>query len=171
MTMATLLLAKTLWLFGYGTSAYPCHTGAFSLNMRITVILQLLMLWKITTINICNFHQGMSILAMQSNGLLPQVEVVTPHNTDLLIEYFTVTLNSQIYSLNDWGHTCIFILSYYHHWALLCNDLVSELQNLLLYLDFTISLSTLQTYVPTVNHICVPWCQQMAESVSDKKES
>ena len=73
-----------------------------------------------------------------------------------------------IYSLNDWGHSCIFILSYYHHWALLPNDLVSQLQNLLLYLDFTFSLSTLQTYVPTVNHICVPWCQQMAESVWQK---
>ena len=73
MTIATLLLAKTLWWFGHGTSTCPCHTGAFSLNMRITAILQLLMLWKITTINICNFHQGSSILAMWSNGPLPQV--------------------------------------------------------------------------------------------------
>ena len=36
--MATLLLAKTLWWFGYGTSTYPCHTGAFSLNMRIAAV-------------------------------------------------------------------------------------------------------------------------------------
>ena len=36
MTMATLLLAKTLWWFGHGTSTCPCHTGAFSLNMRIS---------------------------------------------------------------------------------------------------------------------------------------
>jgi len=66
-------LCGGLRLFGYGTSTCPCHTRAFPLNMRITAILQLLMLWKITTINICNFHQGTSILAMQSNGPLPQV--------------------------------------------------------------------------------------------------
>ena len=77
MTMATLLLAKTLWWFGHGTSTCPCHTGAFSLNIEYEdhshfTATDAMKDNYYQHLQLPSIHQGTSILAMRSNG--PQAQ-------------------------------------------------------------------------------------------------